>query len=116
VDRSRDHERRKCTRYTLAFPIRYRVTPRHGPPLTGRGATCDISPAGLSFLCCEALPVGSHIEMEAQWPVRAAGGRPMDLRMTGFVLRSNQGSAAVRVTSHKLCADAAVALSYRASA
>jgi hypothetical protein len=50
-------------RYTLAFPIRYRVVPRNGPPLTGRGTTCDISSAGLSFLCREALPMGSHIAM-----------------------------------------------------
>ena len=103
-------------RYTLAFPIRYRVTPRHGLPLTGGGTTCDISPAGLSFLCREALPVGSHIEMVAEWPANADDRCPLDLKMTGFVVRSNQGSVAVRVTSHKLCADAAVALSYRASA
>lgn len=116
MDCSRKHERRKCTRYPLAFPIRYRVMPRHGPALSGRGTTCDISPAGLSFLCREGLPVGSHIEMVAQWPANADGRCPLDLKMTGFVLRSNQGSAAVRVTSHKLCADIAPAMSYRATA
>ena len=116
VDGGRNQERRKCTRYTLAFPIRYRVVPRNGPPLTGRGTTCDISSAGLSFLCREALPMGSHIEMVAQWPANADGRCPLDLKMTGFVVRSNQGSAAVRVTSHKLCADTSATLSYRASA
>ncbi|MGB7758499.1 MAG: PilZ domain-containing protein [Bryobacteraceae bacterium] len=113
MDRIRSQERRKCQRYLLAFPIRYRVTPRNGPSVTGGGTTCDISPAGLSFLCREALPVGSHIEMVAQWPVNADGRCPLDLKMTGFVIRSSQDAAAVRVTSHKLCADAAP---YRAQA
>ena len=116
MDRIRSQERRKCQRYLLAFPIRYRVTPRHAPSLTGGGTTCDISPAGLSFLCREALPVGSHIEMVAQWPANASGRCPLDLKMTGFVVRSNQASAAVRVTSHKLCANLAAALPYRVSA
>ena len=116
MDCSRNHERRKCTRYPLAFPIHYRVTPRRGPALTGRGTTCDISPAGLSFLCREALPAGSHIEMVAQWPANADERCPLELKMRGFVVRSNQASAAVRVTSHKLCADIAAAMSYRASA
>ena len=103
-------------RYSLAFPICYRVLPRHGPPLAGEGTTSDISSAGLSFLSWEALPVGSHIEMVAEWPVEIAGRRALDLKMTGFVLRSGRGSVAVRVTSHKLSADTAAALPYRASA
>lgn len=90
--------------------------PRNGGSLSGTGTTCDISPSGLSFLCCEALPVGSHIEMVAQWPANADGRYPLDLKMTGFVVRSNRSSAAARVTSHKLCADAAAALPLRASA
>lgn len=116
MDGNRSHERRKCNRYPLALPIRYRVTPRNAPPLAGGGTTREISPAGLSFLCREALPVGSHIEMVAQWPAKAAGRYALDLRMTGFVIRSNQAGTVVRVTSHKLCADAAAALPYRASA
>lgn len=116
MDSARSQERRKYNRYPLALPIRYRVTPRNAPPLAGGGTTCDISPSGISFLCRETLPVGSHIEMVAQWPGRAAGRYPLDLRMTGFVIRSNQAGAAVCVTSHKLCADAAAAPAYRASA
>lgn len=116
MDGYRKHERRKSNRYPLALPIRYRVTPRNSPPLAGGGTTQEISPAGLRFLCREALPVGSHIELVAEWPARAAGRLPMDLRMTGFVIRSNNAGTVVRVTSHKLCADAAAALPYRASA
>lgn len=110
------HDRRKCRRYPLLLPIRYRVAPRNEPAMAGSGTTCDISPGGLSFLCRDALPVGSHIEMVVQWPAKTAGRLPLDLRMTGFVVRSSQAGVAVRVTSHKLCADAAPALPYRVSA
>ncbi len=116
MGRTQSQERRQCNRYPLALPVRYRVTPRDAPALAGGGTTRDISPTGLSFLCREVLPVGSHIEMVAQWPRKAAGHSPLDLRMTGFVIRSNQAGAAVRVTSHKLCADAEAAQAHRASA
>jgi len=99
-------ERRKCQRYPLALSIRYRVTPRNAPPLAGGGTTRDISPNGLSFVCPEELPVGSHIEMVAEWPAKGPGKPPLDLRMTGFVVRSNHRGAAVLVTSHRLCAEA----------
>jgi c-di-GMP-binding flagellar brake protein YcgR len=117
MDRIKDQERRQHKRYSLALPMRYRVTPRRGLPLTGTGTTCDISEAGVGFLCREALPEGSHIEVVAQWPARCADGPPLDLRMTGFVTRSNQVVAAALVTSHKLCADKSpVVLPFRASA
>jgi protein subunit release factor B len=109
-------ERREHRRYALTLPMRYRVTPRHAAAVTGTGTTCDISQAGVGFLCREALPEGSHIEVVAEWPARPAGGRSMDLRMTGFVLRSNRGLAAVLVTSHKLRAGETRALEMRAGA
>jgi len=116
MDNIGSDERREHKRYALTLPMRYRVTPRHAAAVTGTGTTCDISQAGVGFLCGEALPEGSHIEVMAQWPARSAGGPPMDLRMTGFVLRSNRGVAAVAVTSHKLCAGEAQALVMRAGA
>jgi c-di-GMP-binding flagellar brake protein YcgR len=109
-------ERREHKRYPLNLPMRYRVAPRKGAPMTGRGTTCDISETGVGFLCREPLPEGSHIEVVAQWPARAEGGQPLDLRMTGFVLRSDQGVAAVCVTSSKLRADTSQVLQMRASA
>jgi hypothetical protein len=116
MDNIGGEERREHKRYALTLPMRYRVTPRHAAAVTGKGMTCDISEAGVGFLCGEALPEGAHIEVVAEWPAQAAGRPPMDLRMTGFVLRSNQAAAAVAVTSHKLCAGTAQALVMRAGA
>ena len=114
---TRSQDRRKSTRYPLALPVRYRLTQRNtAAALIGGGTTCDISPAGVSFTCRETLPVGAHIEVVAKWPARAAGHGPLNLKMTGFVVRSSQGGTAVRVTSHKLCVDTPLALPYRASA
>lgn len=116
MDNTGSDERREHKRYALALPMRYRVTPRHAAALTGTGMTCDISQAGVGFLCGESLPEGAHIEVVAEWQARPAGQPPMNLRMTGFVLRSNQAAAAVAVTSHKLCAGTAQALVMRAVA
>jgi hypothetical protein len=117
VNLTRSQDRRKSTRYPLALPVRYRLTQRNtAAALIGGGTTCDISPAGVSFTCRETLPVGAHIEVVAKWPARAAGHGPLNLKMTGFVVRSSQGGTAVRVTSHKLCVDTPLALPYRASA
>jgi len=116
MDRFPGQERREHKRYPLALPMRYRVTPRNAVPLSGIGTTCDISEAGVGFLCSEALPQGSHIEVVAQWPATAAGRTPLDLRMTGFVLRSNQLVAAVLVTSRKLCAEAVSASTFSSRA
>lgn len=105
MDHIPGEDRREHKRYPVALPMRYRVTPRNAVPLTGTGTTCDISEGGVGFFCREALPTGSHIEVVAQWPTKAAGGTPLDLRMTGFVLRSNQTVAAAMVTSRKLCVE-----------
>ena len=116
MDRTRRQERRRCRRYPLAFPIRYRVTQRNAPPLTGAGTTYDISLSGVSFLCRQPLPLGAHIELMAEWPAKPNENSPRELRMTGFVVRSDQSGSAVLVTSHKLCVDAEVDLPFAASA
>jgi len=116
VNRTGGQERRKSKRYPLAFPVSYRVTPRNAPALAGRGTTYDVSLAGVSFACRQPLPVGAHIEVIAQWPACGDGGRPLELKMTGFVVRSDHAGAAVRVMSHKLCATRAAVLQYAASA
>jgi hypothetical protein len=77
--------------------------------------TRDISTAGLSFRCRRALPVGAHIELNIEWPARH-NSEPIDLQLTGFVMRSDNGRTAVRVTSHRFRMAEAPAQPYLASA
>jgi len=114
VDGGRKQERRKCMRYTLAFPIRYRVVPRNGPPLTGRGTRATSARPVSAFSAARRCRWARTSEMVAQWPAKCGRALPPGLEDDGIRVRSNQGSARWRVTSHKLCADTSATLSYRA--
>jgi hypothetical protein len=93
-------ERRANRRYDLHFPVRYRVSQKGALVRFGAGMTCEIGGTGLSFRCRKALPVGAHVELTIDWPAKHEI-YPMLLQATGFVLRSDGGRTAVRVTSRK---------------
>jgi hypothetical protein len=79
--------------------------------------TCDLSTGGIGFRCRKPLPVGSHIEITVAWPAKYAETYPIDLVITGFVVRSDSGRTAVRMTSRKFRTDTVAATApYRATA
>jgi hypothetical protein len=82
----------------------------------GSGCTCDLSSGGLNFRCRRPLPVGTHIEMTVEWPSKYADLYPIELQVTGFIVRSAGGKVAVRVTSKKFHVDTAIEQPYRATA
>jgi hypothetical protein len=94
-------ERRRFRRYEVRLPVHYRVSQKGFVARTGTGTTFEISTRGLSFRCRKPLPVGAHIEMRIDWPARHAEIHPVDLQATGFVVRSEHGRTAVRMTSRK---------------
>jgi hypothetical protein len=94
-------ERRNNRRYDVRLPIHYRISQRGGLPRVGLASTCEISTEGLSFRTRKPLPVGAHVEMVIDWPVRYGETYPIDLQCTGFIIRSENGRTAVRVTSRK---------------
>jgi hypothetical protein len=95
-------DRRTHRRYDLRLALHYRIAQRGEPAITGAGLTFDVSVAGISFRCRRPLPVGAHIEMSVDWPARHGDTDPVELQATGFVLRSDHGRTAVRMTSHRL--------------
>jgi hypothetical protein len=94
-------ERRETRRFDLHLPVQYRVSQRGGQVAAGSGTTKEISISGLSFRCRRTLPVGSHIEVVVDWPVRYADLYPIDLLLTGFVVRADATKAAIRITSRR---------------
>ena len=94
-------DRRTSRRYELRLPVHYRVSEKGAIPLSGSGTTCELSTSGLSFRSRKPLPVGSHIEMVVDWPSRFGDIYPIDLVVTGFVVRSSAGRTAIRVSSRK---------------
>jgi hypothetical protein len=78
--------------------------------------TYDLSTSGVAFHCRRPLPVGAHIEMSIAWPVKYQDAYPVDLLITGLIMRSESGRTVARMTSHKLRADMVEAEPRRVSA
>jgi hypothetical protein len=68
----------------------------------GTGLTQDLSIHGIAFRCRKSLPVGAHVELLVDWPAKHGDLYPIELQVTGFVVRSNNGRTAIRMTSHRL--------------
>jgi hypothetical protein len=94
-------ERRAHRRYEVRLSVHYRVSQRGVMARTGTGTTCEMSTSGLSFRTRKPLPVGAHVELIIDWPAKHGDVYPIDLQATGFILRSEGGRTAVRVTSRK---------------
>ena len=109
-------DRRDNRRYELHLPVHYRFAEKGAMARSGSGTTCDMSTNGLSFRTRKPLPVGTHIEMTVDWPPRYGDLYPIDLVMTGFIVRSAGGKTAVRVSSRKFRVNAEPAATYQATA
>lgn len=95
------HERRATRRYELHLPVHYRISQKGESGKWGSGTTREMSTTGLSFRSRKPLPVGSHVEMIVDWPAKYADDQPIDLQLTGFIVRSDAGRTAVRITSRR---------------
>ena len=109
-------DRRRATRYGVRLPVRYHVSQKGSIARSGSGLTLDMSSTGVSFRCRKPLPEGAHIEMVIDWPARYGDLYPVDLLITGFVVRSDQHQTAVRMTSRKFRVAEAPEESIRVSA
>jgi hypothetical protein len=109
-------ERRSNTRYEMRLPLRYRVSRKGEATYIGTGLTQDLSIHGIAFRCRKSLPVGAHVELLVDWPARYGDVHPIEFQVTGFVLRSNNGRTAIRMTSHRLRVSELTAEPVRASA
>jgi c-di-GMP-binding flagellar brake protein YcgR len=93
--------RRQVQRFNLRLNLRYRVSEKGIEHRWSSGTTRDLSREGLGIKPRRALSVGSHIEIRIDWPARYESVHPVELQITGFVIRSENGRAAVRISSHR---------------
>ena len=94
-------ERRRSVRFDLHLALRYRQSEKGVEHRWNAGVTRDMSKEGVAFKCRQPLPVGSHVELRIDWPVKQEAIRPIDLQATGFVVWSGGEETAVRISSHK---------------
>lgn len=94
-------DRRRNARYGVRLPVQYHLSQKGRMARSGGGLTLNMSSNGVSFRCRGPLPVGAHIDIVIDWPARYDDLYPVDLLVTGFIVRSNAHHTAVRMTSRK---------------
>jgi hypothetical protein len=95
-------EQRASKRYSIERTIHYRVV-GHGPVgASGNGTTVNMSCGGLLIATDRVLSPGWQLEVEVDWPGRAAGQVFVKLLVKGSVVRSRNdvAMAGVKILRH----------------
>src|SRR5580698_10764030 len=68
---------------------------------TGVGQTVDLSSGGILFDLGRPLPVGLNVELAISWPVLLRNEAPMQLIVSGKIVRAGQNRIAVAMAQHE---------------
>jgi hypothetical protein len=68
---------------------------------SGSGRTIDLSSSGLSFDAGRPLPVGLNVELSIAWPALLNEIAPMQLAVSGRIVRTDGHRAAIRMVHHE---------------
>jgi PilZ domain len=94
-------DRRFDRRYQLQLELRWKLIRRKKVQDTGAGRTIDLSSGGILFDAARPLPVGLNVELSISWPVLLHNVAPMQLVVSGRIIRTNGVHVAVQVTQHE---------------
>ena len=94
-------DRRSDRRYDLSLDLRWKLIRRRRVLETGTGTTLDLSSGGVLFESERQLPAGGHIELSISWPVLLHNVSPLQLVITGRVVRAAGRRAAIRTVQHE---------------
>jgi hypothetical protein len=94
-------ERRFDRRYQLRLELKWKLIRRRKLQDAGAGSTIDLSSGGILFDATRPLPVGLNVELSISWPVLLHNVAPMQLVVSGRIVRSSGTVAAVQVVQHE---------------
>jgi hypothetical protein len=94
-------ERRQDRRYDLHLDLRWKLIRRKRVLETGTGRTLDLSSGGILIEADQHLPVGLNVELSLAWPVMLHNVAPMQLVISGRIIRSVGERAAIRMVQHE---------------
>ncbi len=94
-------DRRFDRRYRIELELRWKLIRRRKIRDTGSGNTIDLSSGGILFNAHRPLPVGMNVELSISWPVLLHNVAPMQLVVSGRVIRSSGAQIAVRMNQHE---------------
>src|SRR5262245_17615401 len=89
-------DRRNSQRYGLHLDLRWKLIRRRRVLDTGTGATIDLSSGGLLFDAGRHLPEGLNVELAIAWPVLLHNVAPLQLMVSGRIVRSRGRHIAIR--------------------
>jgi hypothetical protein len=94
-------ERRRDKRYGMQLQLRWKLVRRRRLIDAGTGCTVNMSSGGIRFEAGRDMPAGLNVELAISWPILLLNVAPMQLFVTGRILRSGEGWAAIRTVTHE---------------
>jgi hypothetical protein len=94
-------ERRGNRRYRIALDLQWNVVRRRRVLDSGTGRTLDLSSGGILFDAGRQLQHGMTVEMSIAWPALLHDVAPLQLVISGRVVRSDGPRIAVNVLQHE---------------
>ncbi len=94
-------DRRSDRRYDLSLELRWKLIRRRRVLDAGVGTTLDLSSGGVLFQSERQLPAGAHVELAISWPVLLHNVAPLQLVISGRIVRAAGQKAAIRTIQHE---------------
>ena len=94
-------DRRYDRRYEIALEVRWKLVRRRKVLDSGVGTTIDLSSGGILFDAGRALPVGLSVEISISWPALLHNVAPMQLAVSGRIVRTHGTRVAIAMTQHE---------------
>jgi hypothetical protein len=94
-------DRRGERRYELRLQVRWKLIRRRRVLDSGEGRTLDLSSGGILFDAGRPLPTGLNLELAVVWPVLLHNVAPLQLLVTGRIVRSEGNRVAVMTSQHE---------------
>jgi hypothetical protein len=107
-------DRRYDRRYDIVLDLRWKLVRRRKVLEAGTGTTIDLSSGGILFEAGRQLPVGMNVELAIAWPALLHNVAPMQLVVSGRIVRTNGSRTAVHMVQHEF-RTAGVAQEHRAA-
>ncbi len=96
---ARAADRRSGRRYSIEQRLYYRLC--CDGQVCEPSKTLDISSSGVRFTTRSRLAPGQVVELSMHWPALLGGGCPLKLHMMGYVVRTEEHAAAMRIMRYE---------------
>ena len=94
-------DRRRDKRYEIGLDVRWKLIRRRRVLDTGTGRTMDLSSSGVLIDAGRPLPAGLNMEVSITWPVLLHNVAPLQLVISGRIVRAKGTNVAVRMVQHE---------------